>query len=275
MNWKRIFKIVGFTVLWLLFLGTLVTVFVAATQKSKTLACTGYRINIDHEKGVSFVDTNDIKKALKEVGFESFQNKKIELVNVNKIEKHLEKNSFIQNAELFITRNGIVNININQKKPLLRVFNSDGVSFYLGEENDVIPWSPKFSAHVPVLLGLKAGALDYYSKNDTALVKKICEFARYVEGDPFWNAQIDQIIIDADRQIKIIPTLGDNTILLGDLSNYQEKLDNMILFYKKNIKNKNILNKYETISLAYKDQIVCKNKIIINHEPTDSTSTAQ
>lgn len=275
MNWKKIFKIIGFTLLWLLFLGSLVTVFIAATQESKTLACTGSRINIDREKGVSFVDTNDVKSALKEIGFETFQNKKIDQVNVNKIEKHLEKNSFIQNAELFITRNGIVNINITQKKPLLRVFNSDGVSFYLGNENDVIPWSPKFSAHVPVLLGLKAGALDYYPKSDSTFVKKICDFARYVEGNPFWNAQIDQIVVDSDRQIKIIPTLGENTILLGDLSNYEEKLDNMVLFYKKNIHNKTILNKYESISLAYENQIVCKNKIIINHEPTDSTTTAQ
>jgi cell division protein FtsQ len=152
------------------------------------------------------------------------------------------------------------------------VFNTDNLSFYVGEKNEIIPCSKKYTAHVPVLINAPAGLADYINKQDTAVFRLVCNMAKHIAGSEFWSAQVDEIIWNHDQTFDIIPNIGTHTIKLGDIKNYEKKLDKIALFYQKNMAKKIMWDKYETINAAYSNQIICKNKKNTN-EPIDTTLT--
>ncbi len=49
---------------------------------------------------------------------------------------------------------------------------------------------------------------------------------------PFWMAQIDQIDITSEGDFDFIPKLGNQVIRFGDISDYQQKFNKLLAFYK-------------------------------------------
>jgi cell division protein FtsQ len=92
-----------------------------------------------------------------------------------------------------------------------------------------------------------------------SILKNIYQLVNYINSDNFWSAQIDQIYVDNDDEIDLIPRLGNNVIHLGTTENFGGKLRNLETFYKKVLPEVG-WNKYELINLEFKDQIVCRNR---------------
>jgi cell division protein FtsQ len=88
---------------------------------------------------------------------------------------------------------------------------------------------------------------------------KLFDFVSFIVGDPFWNAQIEQIYIREDLKIVLVPRVGDATIVLGKLDNYELKLEKLYRLYKGGF-NTMGWNHYEKIDLQYDNQIVCTKK---------------
>ena len=77
--------------------------------------------------------------------------------------------------------------------------------------------------------------------------------------DRFWSSQIDQIYVDSDDEIDLIPRLGNNLIHLGSIENLEGKLNNLEEFYREVLPQVG-WNYYSRIDLEYRDQIVCKKR---------------
>jgi cell division protein FtsQ len=91
---------------------------------------------------------------------------------------------------------------------------------------------------------------------------KIYNAAVNINKDPFWRAQIQQLFLDKTGNILMMPLVGDHIINLGDENNIAEKLEKLRIFNKK----KEFLaswDKYDTININFKGQIVCSKKIIL------------
>ena len=72
--------------------------------------------------------------------------------------------------------------------------------------------------------------------------------------------QREQIHVQANGKLEIIPRVGKHTILLGEPKDFKKKLEKLKVFYEKGISQVG-WNKYSEISLEYNDQIICtKNK---------------
>jgi cell division protein FtsQ len=99
--------------------------------------------------------------------------------------------------------------------------------------------------------------LDTSIKN--SILKDIYQLVNYLNSDSFWSAQIDQIYVDNDDELDLIPRLGNNVIHLGTIENFKGKLLNLETFYKKVLPEVG-WNKYELINLEFKDQIVCRKR---------------
>jgi cell division protein FtsQ len=99
--------------------------------------------------------------------------------------------------------------------------------------------------------------LDTAVKN--SILKDVFNFVEYVRNDDFWSAQIDQISVDDDDQLDLIPRLGSQRIHLGTTENYRGKLRNLETFYKEVLPVKG-WNKYDLIDLEFTDQIVCRKR---------------
>ena len=99
--------------------------------------------------------------------------------------------------------------------------------------------------------------LDTVIKN--SILKDIYLLVNYIDNDDFWSAQIDQIYVDNEDEINLVPRLGNNLIHLGTTENFEGKLRNLKAFYKTVLPEVG-WNKYELINLEFKDQIVCRKR---------------
>jgi cell division protein FtsQ len=91
--------------------------------------------------------------------------------------------------------------------------------------------------------------------------------ADFIRHHEFWNAQVQQVFVNASGEMELIPRVGNHTIVLGDLEGGQagyekemeEKFNKLFLFYREGL-SKQGWDKYNTINLTFKDQIVCTKK---------------
>lgn len=170
-------------------------------------------------------------------------------INTDKIEKTLLTNEMIARIEAYKTPSGIIKLEVEQKMPILRVISTGG-NFYIDNKGTAMPISSRYVAHVPVASG--------YIEKDLAMTE-LYNFALFLQQDKFWSAQIDQIYIQADGEVELIPKVGNFRIILGKFDGYKDKLGNLKLFYDKVIPKMG-WEKYSVVNLKYKNQIVCTKR---------------
>ena len=173
-------------------------------------------------------------------------------------------------SQVYISIDGRLIIKLRQRKPILRVF-AGKTSFYIDHKGRVMPVSKKYTAHVPIANGsLK---LDYASlliqtntdpsEMDSTLIPQIYfdlfNFANYLDSDPFWKAQIEQLYVDKDSEFELIPRVGNHTIVFGDVYNLESKFEKLKIFYLEGL-SKTGWNEYKTINLKFNDQVVCTKR---------------
>ncbi|MDH8701860.1 cell division protein FtsQ [Dysgonomonadaceae bacterium PH5-43] len=177
------------------------------------------------------------------------QGKNLSVINVNAIKAGLEENRLIKKANVYKTIDGSVKIEIFQRTPVLRIMSDKG-NYYIDNEGQVMPVPLNFAAYLPLATG---NINEEYAKD------KLYEFALYIQKDKFWNAQIEQIYVTQNKDIELIPRVGNHQIILGKIEDYKENLDKLKLFYDKGL-NKIGWNRYSIINLKFKDQVVCTKR---------------
>ena len=195
-----------------------------------------------------FVNESDLIYILKNAGLSPI-NKQVSDINTDKIENELLKNEMIANVEVYKTPSGIIKMEVEQKMPILRVMSVRG-NYYVDNIGTTMPVSRRYVAHVPVVSG--------YVEKDLA-VTDLYKFALFLQENKFWNNQIEQIYVHPDNEVELIPRVGNHRIILGTFQDFQEKLDNLELFYEQAIPKVG-WEKYSIINLKYKNQIVCTKK---------------
>ena len=85
------------------------------------------------------------------------------------------------------------------------------------------------------------------------------KFGVFLHNNKFWDAQIEQIHVLPDRNIELVPRVGDHLVYLGKLDDFEDKLARLKEFYKKGL-NKVGWNKYSRINLEFSNQIICTKR---------------
>lgn len=89
---------------------------------------------------------------------------------------------------------------------------------------------------------------------------KLINFVKYIEEDSFWSAEIVQIVATSmssgDIRLELVPRSGRHIVQFGTLENAEAKLDKLLAFYNKGLKNIG-WDVYRTISVEYDGQVVC------------------
>lgn len=175
--------------------------------------------------------------------------KPLEEVNTDRIEQSLLKNEMIARVEAYKTPSGLIKLVVEQKMPILRVMSVRG-DYYVDNRGSTMPLSRHYVAHVPIVTG--------YVEKEQA-VTNLYKFALFLQGNDFWNDQIEQIYVHPDKEVELVPRVGSHRILLGTFDNVEEKLANLRLFYEHAVPKVG-WEKYSIIDLKYKNQIVCTKR---------------
>lgn len=223
-----------------------VSVYFSQVRQEKT--CTDIQIVVKDSLEKHFVNEKDVEAILKKASLNPV-GKPLGKINTDKIESVLLDNQMIRQVEVYKTPSGIIKLEVVQKMPILRILSVRG-NYYVDNEGSAMPVSSHYVAHVPVVTG-------YVEKGFATT--DLYKFALFLQEDKFWNNQIEQIFVYPDKEVELIPRVGNHRILLGMLDDYQTKLDNLRLFYKQAIPNMG-WDKYRMINLKYKNQIVCTKK---------------
>ncbi len=236
-------QIIGFSILALYVLAMIV--FMPATAESKS--CMGTMVNIVDSADYKFVNKLDILKFINSANINpnglSYKN-----INLNKMEKKIAEIPFVKDAQCYKSAGGYLCVDVNQRKPILRI-KTPTQDLYLDVEGGLMNTSAAFSAYVPVLLSEK-------TLNKSYLKKDIYEFASYVYKDKFLNALVEQIYIDSNNNVEIVPRVGSQIVVLGTTDNYEKKMVRLKKLYEKGF-SKVGWNKYKKIDLTYDNQAVC------------------
>jgi len=241
----------------------LLLVIIAAVQyrQKSIVADDGLKVNIvNNEAENEFIDADDVEEIL----FREFKHgiigQPLELIDIEEIEKVLEQDIFIKNAEIYIDAVNKVHITIEQRVPIMRVMDIEDPSYYLDGEGNRVRTSSKFTARVIVV----TGNIGHYNANYQNIghnrLRKVFQLVKYIDAHPFWKAQIEQIYIDYDGSATLIPKLGDHKIKFGDPETaIEDKLYRLEVFYKEGLPVEG-WGKFKTINVSYEGQIVAKKR---------------
>ena len=231
----------------------LITVYliVAATVlngKPTEAVCPGMELVINDSIDYGFISKREILRLLNNKKLSPI-GKKISEINVRELEEELKKHPLIGNAECYRTPGNRIGIEITQRVPILRVMAANGEQYYIDDKAHTMP-VPNSAANVAIVTGHVDKAF---------ATKELYEFGMFLQKNPLWKAQIQQINVTTAKELELVPQVGDHIIFLGKPKHYENKFERLKTFYKKGL-NEIGWNKYSRISLEFDNQIICTKK---------------
>lgn len=254
-NWKAVFYV--FT--WVMCLSGLVVLMSFINIKKDTLKCKDVKVVVPGNN--NFIERDEIDQILLESSGPLI-GRNLNDINIHKLENILKANPFIEYAKVFADMDGIIHVDIRQRKPVIRIINMANVNFYIDENGLKIPMSDNYTARVLVANGFINE--DFSGKVDTLtspLSKDLLRTARFIQSDTLWNDQVEQLFVNLQGDIEIVPRVGDHKIILGSADSLEVKFRNLLVFYKKALPKVG-WETYKSINLKYANQIVCEKNII-------------
>jgi len=243
-------------ILWIIIGFGSTVLLIAAVKKNDAMKCAGLNIQISGVSKNYFIDKNDVENIISEYAGNQIKGMPTENFDLKKMEKALENNIWIKNAEIFFNNNNVLEVIINEREPLARVFTVGGSTFYIDSSLMILPLSEKFSARVPLFTGFPA-EVNMLKKVDSGLLKDIKILSTEIQQDAFLMGMIEQVDITNQKYFEMIPKIGNQLIVFGDAVDAKEKFRKLRLFYK-TILVKTGWNYYSVINLQYKAQVVGK-----------------
>lgn len=233
-----------------------VVLLVAAVQKKNSLRCREVHVEIEGAEEHVFVDEKHLLKQLEKMGADS--GVAISSVNLRWLETKIERDAWIKNAELYFDNNRVLQVKIEERQPLARVFTVSGSSFYIDSAGARLPLSDRQSARVPVFTSFPSDRTRL-SGADSLLLTEVKTIAQTIARDSFWTDLVSQVDITPQRTYQIIPQLGNQIIILGTAENLDDKLTRLYSFYRQ-VWAKVGFEKYERIDVQYAGQVVATRK---------------
>lgn len=251
-KWKKILV----NTLWVLAgIGTVVLLG-AAMQAKNQKTCTGVKIEITGVERHMFIDEKDVMEMLKTVG--TVTGTRIGSLNLRQMEAMVERDPWVKNAEMFLDNNRVLQVSIEERQPVARVFTLGGHSFYLDSNAFRLPLSEKLSARVPLFTGFPSDK-QVLAKPDSMLLENIVTIGKYILADSFWMAQVAQVDITPQPGFELVPVVGDHIVSMGGVEDLAEKFRKLNTFYHK-AWLQNGINTYEKLDVQYDNQVVAIRK---------------
>lgn len=236
--------------------------------KSGESVCRSVEVEISDSAVNRFVSKKEVIAIVTQYDGECV-GKRCDKIDLARIERLLNSRSAIKESQASLTRDGIMRIEITQRRPVLRIETFNG-GFYIDESEYIFPLVESFTSYVPVVSGHIPLNLDADYRGEAAeeqmpWLTKTLELGKFLDSNPFWSAMIEQIYVEQNGDLILSPKVGKMKIIFGPPDNIEEKFRKLLAFYK-NIAPQRGWERYSEVNLKYKGQIVCKinNKALKN-----------
>jgi cell division protein FtsQ len=252
-QWQKI----AIRIIWSIAAAGLIVLFVIAWKAKSAKQLNDIQVELVGESAQAlFMDEIAIRVILNEQGVQVGM--PLEKINLTQLEKFIEKTEWVKNAEFFINNKLILEVKIEQRIPIARIFTASGSSFYIDNEGSRLPLKQLTVLNLPVFTGFPTDQ-PKLSKPDSVLLKDVLFFAKTIQKDTFFMAQVAQVNIESNGTFQMVPTLGDHLVLLGTIDQLEDKLNRLFTFYKK-VWVGSGTNAYQYIDCRFNHQVVALKK---------------
>ncbi len=241
--------------------GVLATAYIAGVSCRGPLECKGLNVVIADSSVNRFVTKADIKKYLnKEYG--SYIGMRLDSIDLSRIEDIVDGRSAVHKSQAYTTRDGLLNITITQRTPVVRFQKEDG-GFYADAEGFLFPLQSSYSSRVQIVDGqipLKANSGykgEVEDENERKWLQEVLKVVNYMEDSKVWRDKIVQITVDNGGELTLVPRDGKERFHFGQPVMIEEKFEKMAMYYSHILPEKGA-DAYTSISVKYDGQIVCK-----------------
>jgi len=252
---------------WVLMTGGLFALLGFTTTEHNSDVCKKYIIHIDYGKADVLITEGDVYSVVRSTG-NLLKGQHLGSIDFERIEREIKRQSYVANAQAYMTLEGVVEIDVVQRQPILRIFNEKGESYYLDGLGNLMPLNPAFSARVLVATGSipenfskkvcyltdsvkKKDSVEYHS-----VMNNLYKLSAYITKDKFLKAQIEQIYVDPNGEFELIPRIGTQIILMGNADNLEDKFERLFVFYRMGL-SRTGWSRYNIINIKFKNQVVC------------------
>ena len=225
---------------------------VSASKIDDNTTLKSVTVHIKNDKKYHFIEQKEIMDL-------TINNRNIDVVHtplskldIHQMEQAILADPWVADAQVFVDNARVLHMYVTQRIPVARIFQKNSASYYIDTTLSIMPLSNNYVYYTTVVTNVPE------LKNDSsgwALRKQLVSLVRTIQADSFWNAQISQVIVDSGTMFELVPVLGDQRILFGDASRMNDKFNNLFIFYK-NVLNHIGWDKYETLDLRFKGQVI-------------------
>jgi cell division protein FtsQ len=250
-NWNLVFK----SCAWVVCLGGMVVLMSFVNLKRYTVKCKDVKILIPGAD--NFIEREEVDAILKQSQGRLI-GRNLEQINLHDIEDQMKANPYIALAKVYADMDGVINIEVNQRQPLLRIINANNQNFYVDNHGLKMPVSPNFTANVLVANGdIYEGFNGRVDTLKSAMAADLYKTAAFIKADTLWDAQIEQLYVNADHDIELIPRVGNQRIIIGNADSLETKMTNLLAFYKQAMPKVG-WDTYKSINVKYTNQVICE-----------------
>lgn len=240
---KRILKYLAATAI----VAYVLFVFFLLSRQQEEGLCKGVIVNIA-DNGMEIISCEEIEDMLYKEGLDP-TGRGLQDFECGTIETFMNSISLIDECQAYKSVKGYLVIDIESKKPALRIHDRNNKVYYIDNKGDIILGIPK-ALHLPIASG---------HINDSIARNELKDFANIINENEFWNSQVEQIYYDEKGKITIVPRVGNHLIEFGEAKDIDKKFDKLYTFYNEGMNNIG-WNKYSKINLEFSDKIICTKR---------------
>jgi len=257
--WRKVLNIASWVIL-AVYMG--VSLWFTEQQMSQ-LTFHEVRVTISDSLTSHFISPADVSGIIAKQGIRTTGIKLGEL-NRDQVKNAVKTLSGVKDAMVYSTPDGTLYIQVCQRIPVMR-FISAVNSFYIDSDSREMALSENYSARVLMVTG---------SGDKKFLKDSLFQVVKMIRNEAFFDALIEEIAINPDHTLEIIPRVGDQRIFFGDAGNFEWKLTMLRVFYQKGLPNVG-WDRYSRIDLRYSNQVVAKKWSAEDRQIRDSARAAE
>jgi cell division protein FtsQ len=265
-RWQKI----GSIALWVLLIAYLIWAAVYCSRREAERVCAGLNITVTNSPEVGLITAQTVRNLLVNARMK-LTGARLDTLDLPAVERVLARRAYIRSVRVYTSLDNRLNIEVAQRKPVVRVQTDNGYRFFLTDDGYVVPLRWSSPIDVPIVTGTPTlpfgtdfegmipggGDLQKKSAQNESFLWNLINFVEFLEHDPFWHGQIVQVCVNEANEVELIPRVGRGAIGLGSLEGFEQKLAKLYKFYTKGLAYEG-WNKYAYIDLRYAGQVVCR-----------------
>jgi cell division protein FtsQ len=250
--------------LWVILPVLLVAILAIVVREQKNTWCTGITVEVAHSGQGGFLSEQNIIDHLHKHN-DTLEGRNVRSIDVTLLEQQLMKIPYVAMADVYFTLGGVLKVRVQQRNVIARVFDIHQHSAYLADDGTLMPVTPGFQQRVLVANGEIHDTLSRLNGKNildiqgVAVLKEIHKTASYIHRDTFLQALIPQIYVNQKRELELIPSIDNHTILIGNADSLEYKFRKLLAFYQRGM-TRTGWAPYDQINVKYSNQVICSNK---------------